>query len=422
MPDPKSNKQRGRFLVNNDQKPLAERVRPKELSEFVGQEQVQQRLQALMQAKRPSSVLFFGPPGSGKSTLALIMARSFGLEYLHLSAPETGLADLRRELTQTRVLILDEIHRFSKAQQDFFLPLLETGALTLLATTTENPAFNVTNQLLSRLYVLRLRALNTAELGTLADKGLKELGLELSRESVHILIAAARGDARVLLNLLEYVHRLPVEKRQAQELSQALPEIVQQSDRDGDSHYELASALIKSIRGSDPDAALYYLAGMLEGGQDPRFICRRLILAAAEDVGLAEPQALELAVSCAQAVEMVGMPEGLIPLAQTVTYLALAPKSNSAYAGYLSAQKEVRTNGLQPVPLHLRNAATALHKKWGYGQGYKYPHTFPGAWIEQEYLPERLQNRKFYQPKDQGQEQRLNLWLRNKLKKYPPNR
>jgi putative ATPase len=363
-------------------------------------------------------VLFFGPPGSGKSTLALILARSYGQGYLRLSAPETGLADLRKQLADTRVLILDEIHRFSKAQQDFFLPLLESGALVLLATTTENPSFSVTNQLLSRLHVLRLRALSSSELGTVLENGLQALDMELSQESRHLLIAASRGDARVLLNLLEYVQKLPQEKRGAQELSQALPEIMQQGDRDGDSHYELASALIKSIRGSDPDAALYYLAGMLEGGEDPRFICRRLILAAAEDVGLGDPQALNLAVSCAQAVEMVGMPEGFIPLAETVTYLALAPKSNSSYAAYLAAQKEVRTYGLKPVPLHLRNAATALQKKWGYGQGYKYPHAYPGAWVEQEYLPEGLTNRKFYQPKDQGQEQRLNLWLRNLRKKY----
>ncbi|MFW6179607.1 MAG: replication-associated recombination protein A, partial [Desulfohalobiaceae bacterium] len=260
-------------------------------------------------------------------------------------------------------------------------------------------------------------ALSSKELGSVLQRGLQAMDMQLSQESKHLLIAASRGDARVLLNLLEYVQKLPQEKRQAKELTQALPEIMQQGDKDGDSHYELASALIKSLRGSDPDAALYYLAGMLEGGEDPRFICRRLILAASEDVGLADPQALPLAVSCAQAVEMVGMPEGFIPLAETVTYLALAPKSNSSYAAYLSAQKEIRNHGLKPVPLHLRNAVTAMQKKWGYGQGYKYPHAYPGAWIEQEYLPEGLVNSKFYQPKDQGQEQRLNLWLRNRQRR-----
>ncbi|MFP4391621.1 MAG: replication-associated recombination protein A [Desulfohalobiaceae bacterium] len=401
-----------------ERQPLAERIRPKSLDEFVGQEHLQERLQALARAQRPSNVLFYGPPGSGKSTLALILARSYDQGFLRLSAPETGLADLRRQIAEIKVLILDEIHRFSKTQQDFFLPVLETGSLILLATTTENPSFSVTNQLLSRMHVLRLRALNSSELGSVLTHGLQDLDMELSKESCHLLIAASRGDARVLLNLLEYVQKLPREKRKAQELSQALPEIMQQGDRDGDSHYELASALIKSIRGSDPDAALYYLAGMLEGGEDPRFICRRLILAAAEDVGLGDPQALSLAVSCAQAVEMVGMPEGFIPLAETVTYLALAPKSNSSYAAYLAAQKEVRAHGLKPVPLHLRNAVTALQKKWGYGQGYKYPHAYPGSWIEQEYLPEGLTNRTFYQPKDQGQEQRLNLWLRNQRRKY----
>ncbi len=404
------------FLVLQDQKPLAEKIRPESIAEFVGQDHLQEKIQALLQAQRPSSVLFFGPPGSGKSTLALIVARNYNLDYIRLSAPETGLAELRRRMSQNSILILDEIHRFSKAQQDFFLPLLETGELVLLATTTENPSFSITNQLLSRMHVLRLRTLNPAELKILAQKGLQHLGLELSKESINLLISASRGDGRVLFNLLEYIQKLPKDQREPQELTQKLPEILQQGDRDGDSHYELASALIKSIRGSDPDAALYYLAGMLEGGEDARFICRRLILAASEDVGLADPQALNMAVSCAQAVEMVGMPEGFIPLAETVVYLALAPKSNSAYAAYLAAQKEVRTHGLQSVPYHLRNASTALQKHWGYGHGYKYPHAYPGAWVPQDYLPEGLQNRSFYQPKDHGQEQRLGLWLRNKKK------
>jgi len=398
------------------QAPLAETIRPGSLTEFIGQEHLGQRLQSVLQASQPPSILFFGPPGCGKSTLAILIATRFERPFVRLSAPETGLSELRKAVQGIDILILDELHRFSKNQQDFFLPLLESGELILLATTTENPAFSVTKQLLSRLHVFRLRPLSQQNLQRIADKGVRQLGLSLADESLQLLLRHAHGDARTLLNLLEYTAQLPESRRDTQSLQQDLPEVLQRSDRDGDAHYELASALIKSIRGSDPDAALYYLAGMLEGGEDPRFICRRLMLSAAEDVGLADPQALSLAVSCLQSVEVIGMPEGFIPLAETVTYLALAPKSNSAYSGYLAARKEIRQNGLKPVPLHLRNPSTSLHKEWGYGHGYKYPHAYPGAWIEQRYLPEGLVNDSFYQPKDQGQEPRLYLWLKNKLR------
>ena len=220
------------------------------------------------------------------------------------------------------------------------------------------------------------------------------------------------GDARTLLNLVEYAASLPEEMRAPEQLRSALPEVMMRHDKDGDSHYELASALIKSIRGSDPDAALYYLACLLEGGEDPRFICRRLILSASEDVGLADPNALPLAVSCQQAVEFVGMPEGFIPLAETVVYLALARKSNSSYAAYLTAAREVKYNGARPVPLHLRNASTQLQKEWGYGKEYKYPHNYPEGWVEQDYLPAELVGRRFYQPRDMGDEARLSQWWR----------
>jgi putative ATPase len=396
--------------------PLADLIRPQKLEEFIGQSHIQQRILALLNSKRPSSLLLFGPPGCGKSTLALLLAQSFQLPYIRLSAPEVGLSNLRKKIQDIDVLILDELHRFSKAQQDFFLPLLESGKIILLGTTTENPSFSVTNQLLSRLHVLRLKALSTEELLQVAERGKTVLEMEISAESLRMTASLSGGDARNLLNLLEYIREIPAEKRDPESLRSALPEVITRGARDADSHYELASALIKSIRGSDPDAALYYLAGMLESGEDPRFICRRLILAASEDIGLADPQALSLAVSCQQAVEFVGMPEGFIPLAETVTYLALTAKSNSAYAGYLAAQKEIRKNGLQAVPLHLRNPSTSLHKKWGYGQGYKYPHAYPEAWVEQQYLPDNLNNTSFYQPKEQGLEQKLSIWLR-KLRK-----
>jgi putative ATPase len=391
--------------------PLAESLRPQSLDDFVGQSHIKQRIRAMMTATRLPSLLFFGPPGCGKSTLALLLAKHTGRSFARFSAPETGIAALRKQIADLEIIVLDELHRYSKAQQDFFLPLLENGDITLLATTTENPSFSVTNQLLSRLHVLRLRSLNLAEMVQIAQKGAAHLHEYIPQESLDLLGRQAGGDARTLLNLVEYTAKLDPKERDPKNLSAALPEIVARGDRDGDAHYELISGLIKSIRGSDPDASLYYLACLLESGEDPRFIARRLILSASEDVGLADPQAMPLAVSCQQAIEFVGMPEGFIPLAETTVYLALAPKSNSAYAGYLAAMQEIRRNGPKPVPLHLRNASTSLQKEWGYGKGYKYPHAYPESWIEQEYLPAEVSVRHFYHPKQQGEEPRLQTWL-----------
>ncbi|WP_394027529.1 replication-associated recombination protein A [Desulfovibrio falkowii] len=400
-------------------KPLPERMRPDDLALFLGQTHLGSRLRSLMQAKRLPSLLFFGPPGCGKSTLALLLAKGTGKTFLRLSAPEAGLQHLRRSLSGIEILVLDELHRFSKAQQDFFLPLVESGDLTLLATTTENPSFSVTRQLLSRLHVLRLRPLGRTELVELARRGAMDLQVEMPDELAELLAGVAHGDARTLLNLVEYVAALPSDLREIEHIKAALPEVLVRHDKDGDNHYELASALIKSIRGSDVDAALYYLACLLEGGEDPRFICRRLILSASEDVGLADPNALQLAVVCQQAVEFVGMPEGFIPLAETVTYLALARKSNATYAAYLNAQREIKLNGSHPVPLHLRNPSTQMHKEWGYGKEYKYPHNYPDSWIQQTYLPQELEGRRFYQPRDNGEEPRLTQWWRrlHKIKK-----
>jgi len=391
--------------------PLPERLRPEDLSLFVGQEHLRAKLENLLRANRLPSLLFFGPPGSGKSTLALLLAGAHGRKFKRISAPEAGIQQLRRMLAGTDLLILDELHRFSKAQQDFFLPLLESGELTLIGTTTENPSFSVTPQLLSRLHVLRLRPLSRQDLLQLAMRGAENLGYSLDPDSLDMITSLSGGDARTLLNLMEYIVALPPEERTHDGIKNALPELVSRHDKDGDKHYELASALIKSIRGSDPDAAVYYLACLLEGAEDPRFICRRLILSAAEDIGLADPAALNLAVSCHQAVELVGMPEGFLPLAETVIYLALARKSNSAYAAYLNAQREIKAAGATPVPLHLRNASTRLQKEWGYGKGYQYPHNFPESWVEQEYLPETLAGRQFYFNKDAGAEAQLTaLW------------
>ncbi len=397
--------------------PLADRIRPRTLDEFIGQDHLRAKLNAFIKSGRLPSVLLFGPPGCGKSTLALLMAQTRLQPWVRVSAPEAGLAELRKRLADKEILILDELHRFSKAQQDFFLPLLESGEITLLATTTENPSFSVTRQLLSRLHVLRLRPLGPEEMDQVAKRGSAALEMELPDESRDFLAHVAGGDARTLLNLLEYAAQLTPDQRQPEEIKRILPEIILRGDKSGDTHYELASALIKSIRGSDPDAALYYLACLLEGGEDPRFICRRLILSASEDVGLGDPMALPMAVSCQHAVEFVGMPEGFIPLAETVVYLALAHKNNSTYSAYLNAAKEIKTNGKKPVPIHLRNPATKLMKQWGYGRDYKYPHAFPEGWVEQDYLPEDLVGRRFYHPKELGMEKRLTAWWRHLRRK-----
>lgn len=398
--------------------PLAEELRPTSLDMFFGQEQLGARIDALKKANRLPSMLFFGPPGCGKSTLALLLAAGTGKKYLRLSAPEAGIAQLRRSLSGVEILVLDELHRFSKAQQDFFLPLLESGELTLLATTTENPSFSVTRQLLSRLHVLRLKPLAQGDLLKLGNEGAKRLGLDLEPAALDMLAMASRGDGRAMLNLVEYAAALPEEQRAPEKLGAALPEMLARHDKTGDSHYEIISALIKSIRGSDVDAALYWLACLLEGGEDPGFVCRRLILSASEDIGLANPEALRMAVACQQAVEFVGMPEGYIPLAETVTYLALSRKSNTSYAAYLNAARKVKHDGPLPVPLHLRNATTELQKNWGFGRGYKYPHNFRDNFVEQEYLPEKLSGERFYFPGQNGEEPRLAQWWR-KIHKIP---
>ncbi len=395
--------------------PLYEEIRPNNFNDFIGQTHLKKTIDTFLKAKRPPSILFYGPPGCGKTTLALLLAKEFSKEILHLSAPEVGLSELKKQIKEHTILILDEIHRFSKTQQDFFLPVLEKGKLILFATTTENPSFSVTRQLLSRLHVLKLSPLTKEELKKIAKKGIEYVGINLSEDVIDFLIHASMGDGRSLLNLIEYVTEVDEGDLTIEKIESILPKIIQRGDRKGDTHYHLASALIKSIRGSDPDASVYYLACMIEAGEDPRFICRRLIISAAEDIGLADPYALTMAVSCAQAVEMIGMPEGFIPMSETVIYLALAPKSNSTYSAYLHARQEIKENGIQEVPIHLRNPDTKLDRKWGHGKDYKYPHAFKQGWVRQEYLPKDLQGKKFYQPKGHGREPALLSWLRQRL-------
>ncbi len=397
--------------------PLYEHIRPRSLKEFVGQKHLRPKLRTFLKAKSPPSILFFGPPGSGKTTLARILANNFSKNIIHLSAPQTGIATLKKLVDRYDILILDEIHRFSKAQQDFFLPLLEKGDIILFATTTENPSFSITRQLLSRLYVLSFCPLNPEELFIIGMRGAEEIGKEISEDTMKFLVGICGGDARTLLNIVEFCGRLEEEDLSPERLKKLLPSMVHKGDRTGDTHYELASALIKSIRGSDPDAALYYLGAMLESGEDPEFICRRLIISASEDIGLADPRALTLAVSCAQAIEKIGMPEGFIPLAETVVYLSLAPKSNSTYQAYLEVKKEIQKHGIKPVPLHLKNPSSRLHREWGYGVSYKYPHSYPGSWVEQQYLPDEIKAKRFYRPRREGVEPSLLSWLKDK-KKY----
>ncbi len=394
--------------------PLYEKIRPNTLSEFIGQQHIKKTIETFLKAKSPPNILLFGPPGCGKTSLATIIARKLSNNIIHLSAPETGIGEIKKHIHDKEILILDEIHRFSKTQQDLFLPLLEKGKIKLFATTTENPAFCVTKQLLSRLHVLNLKPLSLEELKKIAQKGMDYLKIELPEDVVDFFINMSMGDARSLLNLIEFAREIDPSELQVEKIKNILPSKIIKGDRKGDTHYHLASALIKSIRGSDPDAAIYYLACMLESGEDPRFICRRLIISAAEDISLADPYALTLAVSCYQAVELIGMPEGFIPLSETVIYLALAPKSNSTYRAYLEAREEIRENGMKDVPIHLKNPTSKMERELGYGKEYKYPHAYKGAWIQQQYLPDDIKNKKFYQAKPHGKEPLLLKWLKSK--------
>jgi putative ATPase len=415
--------------------PLADRMRPRTLDELVGQDRVvgeDTLLRKAIEQDRISSLILWGPPGSGKTTLARIIARTTKARFVQLSAVSAGVADLRREVKEAAdqlgmhgsrtILFIDEIHRFNKAQQDAILPYVEDGTIVLIGATTENPSFEVNAPLLSRSRVVVLEALSDDAIRALIERTLDDEERGLGREAItledgalDLIVNMANGDARFALNTLELaavgvsdgvISREVVKEAAALRMAGY--------DRAGDAHYDTISALHKSIRGSDPHASLYWLARMLERGDDPLFVARRLIRAASEDVGLADPQALQVTVAAQQAVHFLGMPEGALALAEATVYLATAPKSNSLYAAYGEALEDVRQTRNEPIPIHLRNAPTKLMAELGYGEDYRYAHDYPHALVEQQHMPSNLKGRRYYQPSDRGYEQRvserLNEW------------
>ncbi len=437
--------------------PLAARMRPRTFDEFVGQDHIVgegRLLRKSIEADQLPSMILWGPPGSGKTTLARIYANALNADFYELSAVDAGKEDIKKVLgseyagdkrrsrplgqalpfatgtlaARPKVLFIDEIHRFNKAQQDAVLPYVEDGTITLIGATTENPSFEVVSPLLSRSRVYTLNALTDADIRSiveraLADKerGLGNMNVELEPQALEHLVTMANGDARVALNALETAALATASDSEGKRrinlatIEDALQQRALLYDRAGDQHYDIISALHKSLRGSDPDAALYWLARMLEAGEDPLYVARRLIRFASEDIGMADPQALVVAMAAQQAVHFVGMPEGNLALAQAVVYLASAPKSNALYQAYGRVQEDVATTRNDPVPLHLRNPVTRLMKGLGYGKGYKYAHKYEGHFVEQQNLPDSLKNRVYYSPSEQGYEKivlaRLRKWF-----------
>lgn len=401
--------------------PLAERMRPKTLDDYIGQKHLVGEgaiLRQMIESGNIASFILWGPPGVGKTTLARIIAHQLQRPFYTLSAVTSGVKEVRDVIDKAKrnasinsglfapadgrspILFIDEIHRFSKSQQDSLLGAVEEGTITLVGATTENPSFEVITPLLSRCQVYVLKPLDKEALMELMnrvltkDEYIRNLGLEV--KETEALLRYSGGDARKLLNILELVSNSGARVIDNDTVTKQLQQNPVAYDKDGEMHYDIISAFIKSIRGSDPQAAIYWLARMLEGGEDPKFIARRLVISASEDIGLANPNAMLLANTCFEVVNKIGMPEGRIPLAETTIYLATCKKDNSAYLAIDDALARVRETGNLPVPLHLRNAPTSLMKDLGYSDGYKYPHDFPGHWVEQQYLPDELKGTTFW--------------------------
>jgi putative ATPase len=412
--------------------PLAARMRPRTLDEFVGQDHIAGPgtwLRTAIETDQLSSVILYGPAGTGKSTLAHIIAHHTKAKFEKYSAVTSGVADIRRVIQQAQqrmkaqgqktILFVDEIHRFNKAQQDAFLPFVEDGTITLIGSTTENPFFEINAPLVSRSRIFVFESLTPEQIGTIVDRtladkerGLGRMNIDLISEARDHIINLANGDARAALNALEAAAQLAREIGGRRVVTLALVEDAAQRralkyDKGGDEHYDVISAYIKSLRGGDPDAALYWLARMIAAGEDPRFIARRLVIQAAEDVGNADPMALVIATAAAHAVEYVGLPEAQIPLAQATAYVTTAPKSNASYLAIDRAMQDVRNRVVPRVPKHLRDANYPGAKQFGHGEGYQYPHDSPGHFVPQEYLPEGTKSRRYYEPTEQGYEKKI---------------
>lgn len=427
-----------RSLQGGKEAPLAARLRPVSLEEFVGQEHIVGKGKLLYRAiksDRLSSVIFYGPPGTGKTTLAKIVANTTKSVFRQINATTAGIKDIKETVEDAKadlgmygkktILFIDEIHRFNKTQQDALLPHVEDGTIILIGATTENPYFEVNKALVSRSMIFELHQLEEKHIKTLltraladTEKGMGAYHAVMEEDALEFLANTANGDARAALNAFELavLTTEPDEKGEIRITLEAAEECIQKRalnyDKDGDNHYDTISAFIKSMRGSDPDAALYYLAKMIYAGEDPKFIARRVIICASEDVGNADPHALQVAVAAMEAVNFIGMPEGRIPLAQAVTYVACAPKSNAAYLGIDKALSDVRNIRVRTVPPHLKDASYSGAEELGHGIGYKYAHDFPGHYVKQQYLPDELMGTVYYAPTDNGIERRIKEHLK----------